>query len=127
MAIRTYEHRIAQDKYNPKKLFSYVNRNKPVCGRISAMKDNSGKLHTDGPAIANILNEQFKSAFSRECPDLHLPIFANRTDNKVQTVIFRLDSIQKEMERLNKYKAPGIDLISPFVLHECASSFSTPF
>ena len=63
-AVVNFEKGLAcESKNNPKKLFAYVNKNKPVKRSISVIKDTSGVLHTDKSKISNIFNEYFSSVF----------------------------------------------------------------
>ena len=56
-AIRSFEKRLANDKYHPKKLYEYVNRKLKNSDAIQALTDPAGQLCTDKDTISNILNQ----------------------------------------------------------------------
>ena len=70
----------------------------------------------DGYDIANILNAHYKSAFICEMPSL--PTFNCRTVERISDIKFQLDDVSQKLEKLDKYKAPGMDqLILMFFNH----------
>lgn len=94
--IKAYEHKLAEDKYQPKRLFSYVNRLKPIARGISEMKDRFGVVHTDKNKIANILNEHYKSVFICESPDSVQLFFKSRTESRLSTMAFNIEDVKKQ-------------------------------
>ena len=44
------------DKYNPRKLYEYVNRKRKTSDAIQALTDPAGQLCTGKDTISNILN-----------------------------------------------------------------------
>jgi len=127
-SVRAFEMRLAGDKKNPKRLFSYISSKQSVKGKIESIEDNNGMTYTDTESISNILNEQFSSVFVREQKDEGMPMFSDREfGSEVLDIIdVDWDDVQKRLERLNKHKSIGGDGVSSYVLRECAEAFSTP-
>ena len=66
---------ISKIKTNPKFFYSYAKKRSKTKQNIAQLFDNHGNLTTDRKAIANILQNQFKSTFSDpNNPDIHLPL-----------------------------------------------------
>jgi hypothetical protein len=125
-AIRSFEERLANDKYNPKKLFAYVNSKRPKTGRINSMSTPSGALATNKEQIATLLNKQFQSVFSPEEIGESLPPFESKTEASITHVSFNQQKVLNHLIQLNPNKSLGNDSISPLVLKNCAKSMSLP-
>ena len=124
-AIAAFEHGLAIDKRHTKSLYAYVNQQSPATKRINAMRDSSGNIVTDERFIANILNEQYRSVFTREPPE-NFPVFPKRTDASINRKQFNLDKIRELLNSLDHHKSCGADKISPYVLRECSDALAFP-
>ncbi|RNA12483.1 RNA-directed DNA polymerase from mobile element jockey-like [Brachionus plicatilis] len=76
--IRNYESKLASDKNNPKRLFSYINSKHGTKVKITSIRDGKGYTHVDGEKIANVINDQFSSVFVKVDVNLALPHFSDR-------------------------------------------------
>jgi hypothetical protein len=123
-AIRSYEHSLAHNKHDIKKLYAYVNSKRVVKSGINAISSN-GKLCTDKSVIAETINVQFKSVFTVEDPNSPLPEFENRTNHKMDPINFDHGIVLSHLKNIYPFKSMGTDGISPFVLKKCAETLST--
>ena len=126
LSLKKFEFDIANDKYNPKRLFAYINSRQKVKLNISALNGADGSTLTNGNDIANELNKNFNSVFVREPSDqlplpsrLHDDICLN--DTQISTELIR-----SRLMKLDHSKTGGIDGINPWVLKNCAASFAVP-
>lgn len=127
IAIKSYEHDLANDKKNPKRLYSYVNKKHSFRPNINAIKDNNKIIQTDRRRIANVLNNQFSSVFVKE-DELNIlptptPVHQGSTITDIE---INENIVFEKLSKLDAFKAIGCDGISPFVLKKCAQSFAKP-
>ena len=122
-AIRSHELKLAGDKRNPKKLFAYVNSKQSTREAINAITDRDGVTHTDGTRIANAINQQFSSVFTRH--GARLPFFSRRPySSSIEHFKFDTGVISERLNKLNRHKSRGADGVSPYVLRECSTAFA---
>ncbi len=118
-AKRNEEIRVADlSKENPKSFFSYVNNRKPIRCKIAQLKYSQGALQTDDEVKANIFNEYFTLVFTKEnysSPEPKIR-FEGANDSVLNTIICNYEYIEKGLDKLNKFKAPGPDNLVPLVL-----------
>ena len=130
LAVLAYECSIVEkSKSNPRLLYSYINQNKKCNDSIRTLQMPSGELTSDKSAIANLLNQQFFSAFSS--PEMSS---TGSTASPVKPSLFQLkrqifvpENIDKIFGNLDKRKPPGSDGFHPHVLSECRGTLSLPF
>ena len=129
-AIRKHEIELANDKKNPKRLFAYVNSKKTANESITAIKDKNGKIVTDRALIATALNDQFTSVFVDEkelVEDLVSDVPTNNSiPERLDQIRVNIDDVRSKLAKLNKYKATGVDGVSPYVLNECSEELAIP-
>jgi hypothetical protein len=111
-----------------KKFWTYIKHRRKDNSGAQSLKLN-GKLYCDPTTKSNILNQQFKSAFSQrttftsnEFVDSHRMSDADypiMSDFK-----FTSNGIEKLMKGLNAHKAPGPDNLSPRLLKEFSSEIA---
>lgn len=118
-----YERELANDKKNPKRLFSYINQHQKVKEQINSIKTSDGEITTDATRIANVLNQQFQSVFVRE-GDEELPNFESRTNSKLENINIYAEDVAKKLEALNENKSAGADKLHPYVLKKCARTLA---
>ena len=64
---------------------------------------------------ANILQNQFSSAFTRE-PDGEIPLLCNKTNESIRTLRVTQDMVKEEITATNANKTCGPDNIHPRLL-----------
>ena len=129
-----FENVVKPDENEPrsgmKRLWTYIkNKRKDIVG-ISSLKMD-GKLYCDPVTKSNILNRQFKSAFSEKTSYTTEEFLNSNRMNSTTTQHPNMKSfditcngITKLVRQLNPYKAPGPDNISPMILKELATDIS---
>ena len=90
-----------------------------------------GKLYCDPVTKSNILNRQFKSAFSEKTSYTTEEFLNSNRMNSTTTqhpnmISFDItcNGITKLLKQLNPYKAPGPDNVSPRILKKLATDIS---
>ncbi len=112
-----------------KRFWSYVKHKRKDYSGVSALKVN-GKLHTSPLDKANILNAQFKAAFSSNDPisfdDFQENQFMpeNLAYSTLEDINISPDGVLKLLEKLDPNKAGGPDNISPKVLVHLAKEIA---
>ena len=114
-------------KKKPKAFYSYVRSKQKVKVGISQLEKEDGSLTQDDTEAANVLNDFFKSVFTRE-PDGDVPTLQPRRDDmeEVDYADFTLEDVSKKLDNLKPDKSPGIDSIHPNVLRECSKEMAVP-
>lgn len=123
--VVNYEHNIASDKHNPKRLYAYIRSRKPQPDRIGALTDSNGCILEDRADIATLLNRTFHNVFVKE-PSTELPSFANRTVYALQNLNINTELLAKFLSKLDPNKSIGPDGVHPRVLRNCSSAFIKP-
>ena len=126
-AVTTLEHSLADDKANPKRLFSYINSKTSARAPISRLRRRDGTLATDGVDIANALNAQFESVFTQEDPSTTpvLPRAVN-ADQCVSALSVTPFEVEQRLRCLETSKASGDDNVAAIVLKSTSKPMSTP-
>ena len=128
-ARRRFEQGIATNaKANPKAFWAYVRRKlKTKSGVSPLLKDvkNTDSLKFDDREKANILQDQFSSAFTIE-DDRQLPTMSPMTNLKVSDLSITEVMILEEILSLNPNKSCGPDEISPLMLIHLADFIAAP-
>ena len=115
-----------QDNYKNKKFYTFVKHKKTDNSGISPLKSD-GITYSDPVQKANILNNQFKSVFSKPKPMspeylLEMENFKNGMSppniNKMSEIVITQEGVDKLLKGLNPNKASGPDEISPKLLKE---------
>ena len=105
-----------------KKFWTYIKHCKTNNSGISPLKDN-GILHSDPGKKADILNNQFKSVFTKdldtETENIPQPDFPSLED-----IIITEPGVLKLLQNLDPTKACGPDNISPKILKELANEIA---
>ena len=112
-----------------KVFYSHINSQKKCEVVIRAIKNTDGSLTTDLSEIADVLSEQFASAFSEtSASDDQLPPFEARTNIILEDIDrYMPNSLAFLFRKINRWKPAGFDGVHPYVLTECADSLSVPF
>ena len=124
-ATKKYECSLASNaKTNPKPLYAYLNRRRPLQPAVSTLTSN-GFTTSDPTTMANILNDTYVAAFSTAEP-LEIPPLPSRTSVTCPTPAVTHDEVLSLLQDLNPTKSPGADGIHPKVLKLCAESLAGP-
>ena len=132
--VTQQEVRKAHDKYmdeiisgditnNPKRLWTYLKSQKQDTAGVAPLKDGNGLLRSDAETKAELLNNQFQSAYTREelsrVPDKglspHPPMKDIRIDNH---------GVHKLLRGLKPHKATGPDMVPARFLRDYAMELS---
>ncbi len=105
-----------------KKFWQYVKSLRKDSSGVSPLKEN-GKLFTDPTRKADILNRQFKSAFTQE-PVGDLPTLRGESYPSMPNINITCAGVQKLLSQLNPHKAMGPDKIPPLVLKELSHTIA---
>ncbi|XP_069109887.1 uncharacterized protein [Argopecten irradians] len=103
-------------KHNPKKLFSYIKTTKKENSDITALRKD-GHLLTDTTDKANILNQQFQSAFTQE-QNTTIPDKGPSPHPIMPDIHITQQGIHKLLNNINPHKATGPDNIHGRILKE---------
>ena len=128
-AKKTFERKLASDrKKNPKAFYSYISNRCKVQPKVGPLKDENGQVQTDDSQQAQILNNQFVSAFTREdLSSIPTPtqVFNPEMGNPLKMVNITPKMVDDKIKLL-KPGASGPDRISPRLLRELSSQLSLP-
>ena len=127
---RDYEKRIADTcKEDPKSFFAYVRSKKKTKDTIGPLLGTENKLEVDSCKMAEILNNQFTSVFTKEnLRDIPTPhkIFNRSEDCQLTSYNITEDDIGKCIDKLKIQKTPGPDKISPRVIKKIKDDIIKP-
>ena len=130
LAVLEYEKSIIKEcKNNPKVLYSYINKQKKLKETIRSLRNQNDELTCDKVEIANLLNEQFFSVFSRTPPNHVSPALdpvTSATFSMNSSQVFSTKAVKEKLKALNRFKPAGIDNVHPYVLVECCDTLSIP-
>lgn len=114
-----------QLKEKPKSFWQYIKGKKTESSGVSPLRGKDGLLYSDPNVQSNILNEQFKSAFTCEdtsnMPDKGSSPYPTMPDIKVNT-----NGLIKMLKNINPHKATGPDNIPAYFLKNLAEEIA-PF
>lgn len=102
-------------KQDPKRFFTYVKSRKQDYVGVSSLLDGNGFLQSDTTARADILNDQFRSVYTKE--DMNtMPDKGPSPHPSMPRITFRTPGISKLLHKLNPFKAAGPDSIPTHIL-----------
>ena len=99
---------------NPKKFYSNIKQKKSGQSNIPVLRSH-GNLLSDPTEVAEALNSQYTSQFTRE-PDGHLPNIDGEPVSPMPDIEFTAPGIEKLLNNLNPAKASGPDLVPARIL-----------
>ena len=119
---------IKKIKINPKAFYALAREKKQVRSRIGPLQDKLGNLQADPESMANLLQDQYTSVFSKPSK---LPNSEDLPETDTSTPILdkitiSLDDITKELNNISVHSATGPDKISPKILKECKDQLAEP-
>ena len=106
-------------KNNSKKLWLYIKHKKQDSSGVAPLEDTDGILYSDTPAKADILNNQFRSVFTKEDFD-NLPSKGPSPHPTMPNLQVNSNGIKQLLKGLNIHKATGPDAIPTSFLHDYA-------
>jgi len=83
-----------------------------------------GGLVSDSKEKAQLLIDQFKSAFTKDTGDTHLPDTTKRCRTQIPPLSITTIGVEKLLRNINPAKAQGPDMIPNLVLKTCASQLA---
>ena len=129
-AKREFEAKLAKHiKDDKKSFFAYVRSKTKTKSRIGTLISGNGTIVEDKSEMAEEFNKFFSSTFTEENQSTIPPsddMFANRSDQTLDDVDLKPESIRKKLTSLRSDKAPGADGISPWILKEIQESLVNP-
>ena len=128
-AKREFEKKLASDvKKNPKAFYSYLSSRCKVQAKVGPLKDSVGSVQTDDSTQAEILNQKFSTAFTRE--DLStLPTPDQVFDPARGPALTSIDVTPNDVEEKIKSLKPGAsgpDNVKPRTLRELSAQLALP-
>ena len=99
---------------NPKKFYSYMKQKKSGQSNIPVLKSD-GNLLSEPAEVAEALNSQYTSQFTRE-PDDPLPYINGQPVPSMPDIEFTAPGIEKLLNNLNPAKASGPDMAPARIL-----------
>ena len=111
-------------KSNPKSFYAYINSAKKTRNKIGPLKNEDGVAVTDPRELAQILNKQYVSVFTRsqddvEESDLHMEVH-------LEDISITHERIVEAIDKINEQSASGPDGIPARVIKELKQEIKTP-
>ena len=127
-ARKEFEKKLANEcRSNPKATWRYMKSTNRVSTAVPNLKKPDGTLTSSDADIADTLNQQYSSVFTKEntsnIPDI--PPKPLRTQ-QLQSFDISEEDVMKELKLLQPNKSPGVDGIHPRVLRELAEDLAKP-
>ena len=109
---------------NPKYFYTYAKRHNNLNTSIGSLEDKNGHLINDPSQMANILSEQYESAFSTP---LQWPLdLGSRVDPNLSDINFTEADIRAAIGEISPNSAPGPDRFPATMLKQCEDELSNP-
>ena len=127
-AQKEFELSIAKNcRSNPKGVWNYMKSNHKIRSRIPNLKKKDGTLTETDEEIAEELNKQYSSVFTKETLD-NMPTFIRKTLETLplSNISVSEEEICKLLKNLQPRKAAGLDNIQPSVLRKIPEVFAKP-
>ena len=127
---RKFEHKLAQHiKSDSTSFYAYVRSKQNVRDKVGPLKDNAGNIITQGFLMAEELNMNFSSVFTRENTS-SLPVpetkFNGSQGERLGQLVVTPEVVASKINNMKENKSPGVDGISPKILKEIVEQISMP-
>ena len=127
---RNFEHKLAQNiKSDSKSFYAYVRNKQNVRDRVGPLEDNAGNIITQGVLMAEELNMNFSSVFTREDTS-SLPVtetnFEGSEGERLGQLVVTPKVVASKINNMKENKSPGVDGIAPKILKETVEQICTP-
>ena len=111
---------IEKIKTNPRAFFTYAKRKSKTHTNIGPLVDENNKLHCDSATMSNLLQAQYKQAFSDPDSGTTDQPYPN-TDNIPELNYIKIseEEVIKAIDSISVNSAPGPDKIPASLLKEC--------
>ena len=110
-------------------LYAYVRSKQKVQDKVGPLEGRDGNIITEGFLMAENLNENFSSVFTREDTSA-LPVpettFEGRESDYLGHLIVTPKMVAKKIRDMKENKSPGVDGIPPKLLLEIVEQISIP-
>ena len=121
---------VASIKRNPKYFFAYAKKKSKTKTNIGPLRTPQKSLTTSASKMANILSDQYASAFSKpryenDDPKALFPDVPN-SPSTLDNICFADDDLEEAMRELRLNAAAGPDGIPAILLNKCASALAPP-
>ena len=127
------EKAVASIKKNPKFFFSYANKHSKVRSGIGPLRTPDKTLTKSAPKMAEILAEQYNSAFSQPRhrdgdPQALFPESPSQlpSRDKLENIAFTDDELAEAMRELRANAAAGPDGYPAILLRNCSQALAPP-
>ena len=101
---------------NPKRFWSYIKSKRNESTRVASLRNTDGLLYNDSQTQANILNNQFKSAYTIEDTNT-IPVLHGNDHPVINKIHLTTNGVRKLLEGIKTHKATGPDNIPAHLLH----------
>ena len=110
-------------KQNPKRFYSYIKSKRQESEGVSSLIDKNGFLQGDSTKRAEVLNDQFVSAYTKEDTE-RLPSKGPSPFSAMRKIIVSPNGVTKLLRDLKPHKASGPDSIPTYILKVAADEIS---
>ena len=116
---------IEKIKTNPRAFYSYEKKKRKTLTTIGPLLDSNNKLQSDPKIMSNILQEQYKKAFSEpNSGDANQPAPDSSNVPDLSDITISEEEILKAIDELRLNSAPGPDKIPARLLKECKNQIA---
>ena len=91
---------------NPKRFWSYIKSKRNESTRVASLRNTDGLLYNDSQTQANILNNQFKSAYTIEDTNT-IPVVHGSDHPVMNKIHITTNGVRKLLEGIKTHKATG--------------------
>ena len=106
-----------------KSFWKYVKAKRKDNIGVAGLREN-GTLHQDSKTKAELLNNQFRSVFTREDPNEPLPPLQEKCYPDIGDIDINTAGVAKLLKNLNEHKACGPDSIPNYILKHFANELA---
>ena len=107
----------------PKRFWSFIKSKKQDNSGAAPLRGNDGLIYSDSNNKADILNTQFKSAYTQE-DQSSLPDLGQSSTPSMPDISISFKGVHKLLSELKIHKTAGPDSISPRLLRKVADSIA---
>ena len=116
---------IEKIKTNPRAFYTYEKKKRKTLTTIGPLLDDENKLQSDPTIMSNILQEQYKKAFSQpDSGDAEQPKPDTSNVPEFSDITFSEDEIIKAINEISLNSAPGPDKIPAKLIKECKNQIA---
>ena len=114
-------------KLNPKAFFAYTKKSCKTSSRVGPLIDKDQKIQDDSKVKANILQDQYCSAFSNpENVSADNKPTSEKLKMNISDIDFSTENIKKAIDEIPNNAAPGPDKLPAMILKKCKDQLALP-